>query len=196
MKELTLNVDLLRDSGIPKPYFNLGSDTYQGNREALKKIEKYVKKSFEALNERIGIFISGPRHTYKTFLATYALKCLLSQGYVASYTSLDKLTFKFFEKGQSSLFSSFVEEPDFLVIDNCDASGDKGDALALETAIRLRKDEGNPIFIVSNLRLEAFEKRYREEAYDYVKNRTYQIDTSIDPARKDYLKRKAKADWD
>lgn len=88
MRDITLSVDLLQECAIPRKFWALGADTYSGSAKALAQADAYVKHSAK---NQAGAYVYGPSGTYKTFLLTYILRCLLAQGSNVMYANMKDL---------------------------------------------------------------------------------------------------------
>lgn len=182
---ITLNADLLKDANIPKKFWQLGRDTYIGDKDSLMRVEKYVMKFESAYGDGVGLLLSGPTQSCKTFLATYALKCLLKRGMQVAYFSMDEL-FELYIGGDSAGDNFLVKfrEPHCVVIDGVGVTdvAKKGKRNALEKVITLRSDNGSPYIICTDLEdNEAIRENYGEKIAACVDSDLVEIECIASP---------------
>ncbi len=167
MKTISLTRELLKESGIPERFWAFGRNDYFGEANAIKQTEKFVTEAKEAIKGGVGLLFVGMRDSGKSFLMTYALKCLLSKGYNCQYASLEDLKEAHFDEDPQSFFRAFLE-PTFLGIDNCDTDYNKGHALAIGRVLRARYDSNLPTLVCTKLQPADFSIAFGESASKFV----------------------------
>lgn len=184
-RQLTLNEDLLRESGIPERYWTLDPGTYWADPLALDLTERFTRRAISG--NRQSLFLHGPSFSCKTFLATYALRCLAANNCDIAYRTVDALTSMYFD--QSAQFNQFVADSMFLAVDNIAIPEKGGTPLVLDQIIKARKDLDLPLILVSCLTVKEMQDLYREATVSFINNRAVCIAVTSDPVRRDaYLR--------
>ena len=196
MKNLVLNTSLLAESGIPKPYWAMGADTYIGDKSALKKVDHYsCVKHKEAYTQGVGLLLQGPPQSAKTFLLTYCLKQLMLRGFDCYYVSLAESVDTFFDNALAPEWRRHVSNADFLALDNVEITGQqKGTSLVLGQVVRLRKDHKMPLLMATTLSIEdmAAVAKFDAATLSYISDELLPVATQADPMKADQLRRKRK----
>jgi hypothetical protein len=193
MKTFALNADLLRECNLPEAYWQLNPDTYTGDPTALDRVTAYVQRAAVAIDNSIGIYLNGPRHTQKTFLLTYALKMLLVRHFDVSYLSLDAATDLYFR--ERATFRELTFAPQFLGIDGINSPPENkggGAPFVLDQIIRARKDRCRPTLLASIYAPNQLGSNYQSDVVGYVQHQCILIPTSMDPVKRDRQSRKMK----
>src|SRR6185369_2230804 len=172
MRNLSLSSELLVESSIPSDFWELGCDTYWGDDEARKKVEKYVRDSEANLKKGLGLFITGNAYSCKTFLLTYALRLLMVKHYNVCYSKLFDLKEKFFKRDATQPFGHVAREGDYMGIDAIHEPNN-GTDLALDAVIQLRKDDRKPLLLVSDLDFDHFRQVYKRSTGFFVEAMCY-----------------------
>ncbi len=159
MKTLQLTQEALEDARLPKAFWPLGSDTYFGNRLALKQSEHYIRKHAEALASGTGLLLIGPPSSLKTFLLTYILRCLLAKGHSVRYTTLDELVDLYFQREGASIGSELCTDR-FVAVDNLSEVINKAAPNALKALFRRRRDNGLCTLFATDLEDAEFTRQY------------------------------------
>lgn len=145
---------------MPRAFWPLGADTYFGSHLALKSVEKYIKCCDQALaNGGVGLFLIGPPSSLKTFLLTFALKCLLAKGHSVRYSTLDEVTDLYFQRDGNSLEGQLSSDR-FVAVDNLSDIVNKAAPTALRRLLRRRRDEGLCTLLATDLSLDDFKRQY------------------------------------
>lgn len=191
-KILTLNSELLTEAYIPKAYWSLGHKTYKGSPEALEKIHTYIRKESFAHSHGVGLLIRGPAESYKTFLLTYVLKCLLAKGRDVSYFKAKTIVDSNFK--ESHTFDSTFAFYDFIGVDDLCVPPNKGEADAFLRLVKLRKDEGRPMLVATTFTEAEFAHFYGETVASFFRNYTTTVETTAQVFQNasDAVKRKEK----
>ena len=131
---------------------------------AKSKLERAARPDFCSIpgedSFRLGLFISGPPRSGKTFLLSYLAKTFALNGYGAfSYHSIDDVKeLHFCEK--TFLFRKTYLEMQILLLDNVTIPSHEGYRTCLARLLRLRCDYGLPTVIASDLRISDFVRYY------------------------------------
>lgn len=75
-------------SGIPREYWRLDLDKFDGDPKAMRMVEAYCNNIDKVKRKGIGFLLSGPNGIGKTTLMMITLKEALSKGYTAFYMTL------------------------------------------------------------------------------------------------------------
>lgn len=75
-------------SGIPKEYWNIDLDRFDGDPRAMRMVERYCNNIKEARKRGIGFLLTGPNGIGKTTLLMITLKEALDRGHSAFYMTL------------------------------------------------------------------------------------------------------------
>ena len=161
---LTLNRDLLMDAEIPSKFWDIDMLTYFGSTDAMRTVNRYIRKAEEAKAEGVGLFIEGGPQSFKTFLLTHALKCLMAKGHSTHYVKYDKLVDVAFS-GKFN-FESYFRSGVFVAID--DVMVDPKTSKALLRFLKLRVDAGVPFLIASSATLTAINQGLGLECWRYL----------------------------
>lgn len=160
MKNIQLNQESLAEARLPKAFWLLGADSYFGSHLALKSVEKYIKNCDLALaNGGVGLFLIGPPASLKTFLLTFALKCLMAKGHSVRYTTLEEVTDLYFQRNEVSLESELSHDR-FVAVDNVGEVINKAGPNALRRLLRRRSDDGLCTLLATDLLMEDFKRQY------------------------------------
>lgn len=160
MKTMQLNQESLEEARLPRAFWALGADTYFGSHLALKSVEKYIRQCDLALaNGGVGLFLIGPPSSLKTFLLTFALKCLLAKGHSVRYTTLEEVTDLYFQRNEVSLESELSHDR-FVAVDNLGEVINKAAPNALRRLLRRRSDDGLCTLLASDLLSDDFKRQY------------------------------------
>ncbi len=189
MKTFSLNKDLLTDSGLPEAFWALGADTYQGDAKALRLVHRYSNEQCaEILESGLGLFITGEAQSCKTFLLTYALRCLMTRGIDVRYAAMEELTEQFFAKdGQ---FRQSVYAPKIMAVDAIEIVGRNSEDLVLDQIVRIRKDCNRPLLLATTMPLAEFEQHFKKSTVAYIRNSLVAVKTKVDPIRMEAIRRK------
>src|SRR5688572_30449175 len=140
MKTRTLNTDLLQDVKIPKKFWELGKDTFPGQKDVMAQADHYVLNfGHEKNNHVVGLLFVGPSKSFKTFLATYILKCLLVRGVSVKYFTAESLTDAYLLREEVNMITQ-LRTCHCVVIDNLGLCFNKSMRNAVEKAIRFLSD--------------------------------------------------------
>lgn len=173
-----LNTDLLRDVGIPKKFWELGKDTYPGDPRCLKQAEHYVLNFNDAIAKGVGLRFSGPTKSYRTFLATYVMKCLLIRGASTRYFSLDNLYELYVGSDDEAAGQGFLSnfKADLIVLDNLTIAPNKATKNALLKVITFRADNGLPFIVCTSLTDEELCDEYGDRIGEHIANDLLEVE--------------------
>jgi DNA replication protein DnaC len=177
MKTLTLNTDILTESGIPEKFWNYGADTYLGSTDALLTSNLYVRGCERMLSSNMGLMFIGEHQSCKTFLLTYVLKCLLAKGHSVRYITLKHLTDLMIgavEERERS-FRVVSTDAQFLGVDCLEDDATKGEIDCFERLVTIRSDKGLPLLIASDLPSREFKNIFGNKTYRRLDNMTMEI---------------------
>jgi DNA replication protein DnaC len=174
-KNLSVSLDVLEESKIPQKYWHLSVDTYEGDKDALSEVSKYLKHVEENFENGQGLFIRGPLHSHKTFLLTYALKVLLSKDYDCRYLKIRELV----DLMMASKITQ-LSRIDYVALDNLDADVFNPAArMAVTHLINFRADEGKPTLFACSVDPGI----YGRQLLNHIDKRLTKIDLgALDPA--------------
>ena len=153
---------------------------------AKSKLERAASSDFCSIPGedpfRLGLFISGPSRSGKTFLLSYLAKTFALNGYGAfSYHSIDDVKELHFCE-RTFLFRKTYLEMQVLLLDNVTTPSHEGYRTCLARLLRLRCDYGLPTVIASDLGISDFVRYYSLprvlESYEK-KNKIIVQDTEI-----------------
>jgi hypothetical protein len=141
MKTRLVSMDLLEETKIPKKFWGLGADTYIGQKDVLEQADHYIRK-FGHRNKTlsiVGILFVGPPNSFKTFLSTYVLKCLMIRGVSVKYFTAESLTDAYLLREEVNMITQ-LRSNHCVVIDNLGLCFNKSMRNAVEKAVRFLSD--------------------------------------------------------
>ena len=114
------NPHLFKNKGIPEKYINSTFEDFfalsPNYKIEIDKIKKYITEN-NYIEKGIGLFISGPINSGKTFLTSLIEKELLKKGLNGFFYSFTEIIDSFSLSGWS-LYSQSLKDLNFLCIDN------------------------------------------------------------------------------
>ena len=177
----TLDIELLKEAQIPQSFWSLDLKTYFGSEQALAQTKKYVQNFEAVLKHNVSIVFLGEQSTLKTFLVCSILKQALLKGIEAQYVSLDQMADYSFNKDARLTFNQLFGKPKILGIDNFNNHHNKGVKAAALRVLKLRRDEGNPTVIATNLDEEGLVEVFDKEIFSYLHESCIFVPCSVDP---------------
>ncbi len=161
MKKIELSVELLAEANIPQKFWPFDLSTFGGNPKAKDLVVQYIKKAQDARVSGVGIFLCGCAQTFKTFLGTYILKCVLHRGYSVRYTSLPDIAREHFVEGDTNYtIRQLYGSVDFVFIDDLIGQPHKGETQALARVLQVRATIGLPTIMAAVLPLSEMAEHY------------------------------------
>lgn len=151
----------LAHANIPVLFRDLTKDDIdkqfrEQNANALGKTSIYSKKLAKAVNEGVGLFMSGSKGSGKSFIASLILKRVLKEGYSAYFILLKDLVNAAFQslsdnEARADL-QTLITQIDFLVIDEFDRINDSSEMVLnlLSALFKQRCYSRKPLIITSN----------------------------------------------
>ena len=133
-------------AGIPRRFWESVPADYFGVKAALAGLKKYIAANKKVYVRGLGLLLSGPRDSGKTFLASILLKEMIVKGYKCQYTTLSELTTAMIQPAPGQFFHKDIIAPDFLVVDNIDEFNE-GSKTAIRRVITRRRDEAKPLIL-------------------------------------------------
>jgi len=176
----TVTVDALRESRIPRSYWEKGIDTYRGKKEPLNQVLRYCQNLDNVFKEAHGVFFRGDIASYKTFYLTYILKLAIAHGYTVCYIEMDELIDVLFRGDDKTelAFNKFIVNYDFLGIDDANDIKNSVAPTCIERVYRWRRDNELPTLLATKLSNEAFSHTYGRDAFYYVSSLSSQVECS------------------
>lgn len=151
------------NSGISKKHMNAFFKNAQitpENKEIYKKLNSYVKNARAMLDNNIGLFLTGPNSSGKTFAAACLCNELIYAGYTCCFTNLFNLVQDKFKYEQTN---RTAETCNFVILDDLgkefigreyDPSQAKFAERVLVEWITQRYNADLPVIITSNFELD------------------------------------------
>ena len=194
IQQTQLTTERLSEAQIPKAFWHFQADTYSGSRKALEDCNRYAEKFAQAARSNLGLFIRGSQEVQKTFLATYVLRYLMTQGHDVLYVSFPDLVDRILRN--ETTLREFLTAYDCVVLDNVNEPGNSFWPTALNRALVLRKDEGKPTIVVTqlarNANSDAFGALYGENNLRMIEHLSHTIYAEMDDAQKHKAEMKRK----
>lgn len=187
-----IEIEVIRDAGIPAGFWELDADTYLGCPDALRRVQEYIRRFDKMLGNRVGMRVMGETQSYKTFLMTLVLKHALARNYTVRYATLNRLTaICLGQIPETAYFEDYVTEPEVLAVDNVDALWhSKGSKEGVSVAfaadvfsrtLRLREDADKlTLFASRSEDMAQFASIYKEEAVRATAN-FVEVNTTANP---------------
>lgn len=170
-------------SFIMEEYQKLSLDDFLKDCPAKDKTLIYIEEIQKMREEGIGILISGPNGTGKTFLATEVLKEALDNGYsaqVATVTGIIDIYTKGWESEPNRVFfNERIREIDFLLIDDIGKENDKSISAigrqVIDRLIRYRSSRLKPTLYTTNATLPELGEKYGKSLMSLIVGNTLKI---------------------
>lgn len=182
-RTITLSRESLTEAEIPKAFWELGASTYFGAPEALTKVERYINNAEQAIKQNIGIRFHGAAGSLRTFLLTYALKCLLARGFSVQYMTTERLTEYYQDRSADVSFVELVTQSDFFGLDNLGLPLNAAQVTAFKVLQSYRKDSFKPLLVVTHLDDTQLQSVYPEIAPSLV-DHTSLVECTVNPFKK------------
>lgn len=145
-------------AGIGELYQRLDWDDYEGDPDALKPVELYLRKHREYINAGIGLFFSGAFGLGKTMLVSLIAKELVKLGYAVFFSTfsamIDQFTKGWGDVQERQRFERKMVESDVLVLDDVGKEFRSSTNLAASTfdhILRQRAVALRPTIITTNM---------------------------------------------
>lgn len=183
-KTITLSVEGLEESKIPRKFWSLGDETYFGDPKALTRVCRYLKKSFEATlfnSLQFGLKFTGDPQTFKTFLMCQVLKAGVANGIDVRYTTLDEIADVHFGKVTYATVEGMFGKYKMLGIDDLDSHPHEKVNDALLRVLRLKINQGWPVLIATTYDDAAIEANYGSTVAGLLSQYTLQVPCKVDP---------------
>lgn len=155
-------------ANIPREYWYLKIENYQGDMDALNEIKEYLKYIDNYYKKNIGLFLFGPHGVGKTLLAVYILKEAIKKGYKSvRFTCLSDIISQFtaswFSDDEKKEFYNKMMETQFLVIDDVGKEFKSSKNNLTESVFdKILRYRDHPTIITSNKVSEHIETSYGE----------------------------------
>lgn len=164
MPEIELTLELLNESQIPQRFWPLGFQTYEGNPDALSAVLRFIKRSRVARSAGVGIFLTGHPQSFKTFLGTFILKCVMHRGFSARYTTLSDVSQEYFGEGETNhTMRQLYGAVDFVFIDDLRGAPHKGEVSSLLRVLQIRAKNNLPTVLASTLPMAEMSEHFTDD---------------------------------
>jgi DNA replication protein DnaC len=147
-------------ANIPKEFWHIDLDNFDGDSKAMRMVEKYCNKLDSAREKGIGFLFMGQNGVGKTSLSIIILKEALAKGYSAFYVTLPEI-FRQIYLGYKHVevlmeLKKKLYDTDFLVISELGKDYHRADATLFmrsefDTIFRQRRGDLRPIIMDTNL---------------------------------------------
>lgn len=146
------------NAGIGVTYQRLDFSDYEGSREILQSLAKYIDSYERYASRGIGLLLTGPFGTGKTMIANLVLKEFVKQGYRCFATTfaqtIDMLTASWKSNDDRRYFQRRFVDSEILLLDDVGRELRSKSNLTESTfdnILRTRVQEGRPTFITTNM---------------------------------------------
>lgn len=154
-------------AGIGVTYQRLSWEDYEGPREILEAMQKYLEGHANFVSRGIGLLIGGPYGAGKTMLTTLLLKDLIKLGYKCFSTTFANTVEAFTAGWKSSEDQKYFQDKfvnsDVLLLDDLGREFRSKNGLnetTFDNILRTRVQSGRPTFITTNMSLSELEEGY------------------------------------
>jgi DNA replication protein DnaC len=155
------------NAGIGVTYQRLDFADYEGDRDVLQSLAKYVENYDRYASRGIGLLLTGPFGTGKTMIANLVLKEFVKQGYRCFATTfaqtIDMLTASWKSPEDRRYFQRRFVDSEILLLDDVGRELRSKSNLTESTfdnILRTRVQEGRPTFITTNMSPEELGEGY------------------------------------
>ena len=131
---------------------------YAGSPEAFTACRQFVKFRGAAKKLSANLYLHGPVNSYKTFLLSMMAVRLMEYSEDVIFASLNDLVTLSLESSEQ--FNRKVEEPDFLFVDNVNATDNAYSAKVFARVVQIRHDAHRSLVFASQLCPEEFRSAY------------------------------------
>lgn len=146
------------NAGIGTTYQRLDFPDYEGDKEVLKFLLRYIEGYERYASRGIGLLLTGSFGTGKSFLASLILKEFVKQGYRCFSTTfaqtIDMLTAGWKSNDDRRYFQRRFVDSEILLLDDVGRelrSKSNLTEATFDTILRTRVQEGRPTFITTNM---------------------------------------------
>lgn len=163
-------------SGIMESWYYKEFSDYTNDKNALEKVESYLKQCVDFKDEGIGLFLWGANGTGKSHLLNCLFKKLLEKRYkvrIVSFSALiENYTNGWYKDDAKAIFRE-LKHCDFLAIEEIGKELEmKNNAVVinvLDNLLRFRLQSNKPTFITSNLKPSEIELKYTPDIASMLK---------------------------
>lgn len=170
-------------SGIGVKYQRLDWSDFAGDESALDQISDYILKHDQMLRRGMGLLLSGPLGTGKTFLATMVLKELIKRGYNCWATTfantIEAFTATWGNQEEKQWFAKRFMYSQVLLLDDLGRDLRTGNNLpqsTFDSILRTRVQEGRTTLITTNMSMRELETGYGSAVLSLLKEVSLRIE--------------------
>jgi DNA replication protein DnaC len=147
-------------ANIPKEFWHVTLDNFDGDSKAMRIVEKYCNKLGEAKENGIGFLFMGPNGVGKTSLCTIILKEAIFRGYSAFFITLPEIfrqIYLGFKHTEVLIeLKKIMNDTDFLVISELGKDYHRKDSTMFmrsefDSIFRERRGDLKPLMLDTNL---------------------------------------------
>lgn len=183
MIQTALTPEELEVAQIPRRFWNLSKEDYYGSPKALKVVEQYVSNKQKVWKKGTCLIFNGEENSGKTFLITYALRCLMAYKYPVRYTTMADLTEAMMRPDLIRNFRSEISYQGFLALDNI-TEVNAGTQSAFRRFVAHRRDAALPMLVSTNAasskEMDFFLKSYEPDSHR-LQEIAVMVDCSVNP---------------
>lgn len=181
-----LEQDALQSANLPEKYWGFKTSRFSGLPKALEAVEQFTRKFRRAQRNQVGLLLTGPTLSGKTFLAVHAARLLLANGYSVSYFTLDFVTDAYFNRTADTMaFLERFKSADLVVFDSVNETLHRGQKVALTKAIVARSETGKPMLVCSQLDYDELDVQYGKQIASIAKRDLVRIRCALSDTFKD-----------
>jgi len=177
-------------SGIGVRYQRLDWSDFSGDPEALAQVSDYILRYDEMLREGMGLLLSGPLGTGKTFLSTMVLKELIKRGYNCWATTfantIEAFTATWGNQEEKQWFAKKFMYSQVLLLDDLGRDLRTGNNLpqsTFDSILRTRVQEGRTTLLTTNMSMRELESGYGSAVLSLLKEVSLRIEFTGDDFR-------------
>lgn len=170
-------------SGIGVKYQRLDWSDFAGDEAALDQVSSYVLRHEQMIRRGMGLVLSGPLGTGKTFLGTMVLKELIKRGYNCWATTfantIEAFTATWGNQDEKRWFARKFMYSQVLLLDDLGRDLRTGNNLpqsTFDSILRTRVQEGRTTLVTTNMSMRELETGYGSAVLSLLKEVSLRID--------------------
>lgn len=170
-------------SGVGVKYQRLDWSDFVGDESALQQISDYILKHEQMTRRGMGLLLSGPLGTGKTFLANMVLKELIKRGYNCWATTfantIEAFTATWGNQEEKQWFARRFMYSQVLLLDDLGRDLRTGNNLpqsTFDSILRTRVQEGRTTLVTTNMSMRELETGYGSAVLSLLKEVSLRIE--------------------